>query len=139
MVNEADERFYIQDTAKWEHYKSGKKEPRTTKEGHQYIYSEGPLAFPDPTDRPARTILTSEGGTSASRTKHAVRDEKGIRRLTPVEMERANMFPDDHTLIEGIPDAKRGFLMGNALVVGLVEKIGEALMELDRVPVGEEF
>jgi len=139
MVQDAEERFYIQDTSKWEHYKSGKKEPRTTKEGHQYIYSEGPLAFPDPTDRPARTILTSEGGTSASRTKHAGRDEKGIRRLTPVEMERANMFPDDHTLIEGIPDAKRGFLMGNALVVGLVERIGEALMELDRVPVGEEF
>lgn len=47
-------------------------------------------------------------------------------------MERANMFPDDHTLIEGIPDAKRGFLMGNALVVGIVERIGEALMSLDR-------
>lgn len=139
MIKDADERFYIQDTTRWEHYKSGKKEPRTTKEGHQYFYSEGALAFPDPTDRPARTILTSEGGSSASRTKHAVKDEKGIRRLTPVELERANMFPDNHTLIEGIPDAKRGFLMGNALVVGIVERIGKALMELDRVPVGEAF
>lgn len=132
MVSDADDRFYIADTSKWEHYKSGKKEPRTTKEGHQYIYSEGPLPFPDPTDRPARTILTSEGGTSASRTKHAIHDGKGLRRLTPIEMERANMFPDDHTLIEGIPDAKRGFLMGNALVVGIVERIGRTLKEMDR-------
>ena len=139
MVDYADEHFYIQDTSKWEHYKSGKKEPRTTKEGYQYFYSEGALAFPDPIDKPARTILTSEGGTSASRTKHAVRDEKGIRRLTPIELERANMFPDNHTLIDGIPDSKRGFLMGNALVVGIIERIGKALMELDRVPVGEVF
>lgn len=140
MVNDADDSFYIHDTTKWEHYKSGKKEPRTTKEGHQYFYSEGPLAFPDPTDRPARTILTSEGGTSASRTKHAVKDQKGIRRLTPVELERANMFPDNHTLIEGIPDTKRGFLMGNALVVGIVERIGKTMMEFDRaLQVGDTF
>jgi DNA (cytosine-5)-methyltransferase 1 len=139
MVDDADESFYINDTTKWEQYKSGKKEPRTTKEGYQYFYSEGALAFPDPIDKPARTILTSEGGTSASRTKHAVRDEKGIRRLTPIELERANMFPDNHTLIDGIPDSKRGFLMGNALVVGIIERIGKSLMELDRVPVGEVF
>jgi DNA (cytosine-5)-methyltransferase 1 len=139
MVDVADEHFYIQDTSKWEHYKSGKKEPRTTKEGYQYFYSEGALSFPDPIDKPARTILTSEGGTSASRTKHAVRDEKGIRRLTPVELERANMFPDNHTLIDGIPDSKRGFLMGNALVVGIIEKIGKTLMELDSFQIPDYY
>jgi DNA (cytosine-5)-methyltransferase 1 len=139
MVDDADESFYINDTTKWEHYKSGKKEPRTTKDGHQYFYSEGALAFPDPIDKPARTILTSEGGTSASRTKHAVRDEKGIRRLTPVELERANMFPDNHTLIDGIPDSKRGFLMGNALVVGIIERIGKTLMELDSFQIPDYY
>ena len=35
------------------------------------------------------------------------------------------MFPDNHT--EGITDKKRGFLMGNALVCGIVEKIGNEL------------
>lgn len=139
MVKDVDERFYIQDTSKWEHYKSGKKEPRTTKEGYQYFYSEGALAFPDPIDKPARTILTSEGGTSASRTKHAIRDEKGIRRLTPIELERANMFPDNHTLIDGIPDSKRGFLMGNALVVGIIERIGKTLMELDSFQIPDYY
>ena len=37
------------------------------------------------------------------------------------------MFPDDHTKLEGITDAKRAFFMGNALVVGVVKKIGKSL------------
>jgi DNA (cytosine-5)-methyltransferase 1 len=39
------------------------------------------------------------------------------------------MFPDDHTKLEGITDAKRAFFMGNALVVGVVEKLGAELFE----------
>ena len=35
------------------------------------------------------------------------------------------MFPDNHT--EGISDSKRAFMMGNALVVGVIEKIGASL------------
>ena len=54
---------------------------------------------------------------------------KGLRRLTPIELERLNMFPDNHTKLNGITDAKRAFFMGNALVVGVVEKIGQALLE----------
>ena len=37
------------------------------------------------------------------------------------------MFPDNHTKLEGITDTKRAFFMGNALVVGVIEGIGEAL------------
>ena len=37
------------------------------------------------------------------------------------------MFPDNHTKLEGITDTKRAFFMGNALVVGVIEKIGEEL------------
>jgi DNA (cytosine-5)-methyltransferase 1 len=37
------------------------------------------------------------------------------------------MFPDNHTKLEGITDTKRAFFMGNALVVGLIEKCGEDL------------
>jgi len=47
--------------------------------------------------------------------------------LTPIELERLNMFPDNHTKLEGITDTKRAFFMGNALVVGVIEKIGEEL------------
>ena len=37
------------------------------------------------------------------------------------------MFPDNHTKLDGITDTKRAFFMGNALVVGVIEKIGSAL------------
>ena len=75
----------------------------------------------------SRTIITGEGGKSPSRFKHVVETERGLRRLTPIELERLNMFPDDHTKLDGITDTKRAFFMGNALVVGVIEKIGKEL------------
>jgi DNA (cytosine-5)-methyltransferase 1 len=87
------------------------------------------MIFPDPLDKPSRTIITGEGGKSASRFKHVIKTSKGYRRLSPVELERLNMFPDNHTKFEGITDTKRAFFMGNALVVGVIEKIGLTLSE----------
>ncbi|MEZ4809810.1 MAG: DNA (cytosine-5-)-methyltransferase [Allomuricauda sp.] len=115
------------DLQKWEYLKGAKKEIRKTKIGFEYNYSEGSMVFPDALDQPSRTIITGEGGKSPSRFKHVVRTSKGLRRLSPVELERLNMFPDNHTKLDGIPDAKRAFFMGNALVVGIVEQIGSAL------------
>ena len=86
------------------------------------------MHFPDPLDKPSRTIITGEGGRSASRFKHVVQTPDGLRRLTPIELERLNMFPDNHTQLEGISNAKRAFFMGNALVVGIVEGIGRELL-----------
>lgn len=84
------------------------------------------MIFPDALDKPSRTIITGEGGSSASRFKHVVRTKDGrMRRLTPLELERLNMFPDNHTV--GATDIKRAFFMGNALVVGIIEKIGHSL------------
>ncbi|MEW2920617.1 DNA (cytosine-5-)-methyltransferase [Muricauda sp. ANG21] len=117
------------DVPKWEYLKGAKKEIRRTKAGFEYNYSEGSMVFPDALDQPSRTIITGEGGKSPSRFKHVVQTKKGLRRLSPVELERLNMFPDNHTLLEGIPDAKRAFFMGNALVVGIVEQIGSALFQ----------
>ena len=117
------------DFLKWKYLKGAKKEKRTTKEGFSYNYSEGSMVFPDALDRPSRTIITGEGGKSPSRFKHVVQTPKGLRRLTPIELERLNGFPDNHTKLEGITDTKRAFFMGNALVVGVVEKIGNALLE----------
>jgi len=112
---------------KWEYLKSSKKEIRRTKAGFEYNYSEGSMVFPDAVDQPSRTIITGEGGKSPSRFKHVVQTSKGLRRLLPVELERLNMFPDNHTQLEGISDAKRAFFMGNALVVGIVEQVGASL------------
>lgn len=121
--------FFIprKELARWRFLKGSKSEARVSSaNGHRYAYSEGAMIFPDPLDRPSRTIITGEGGGSASRFKHVVcTDGKHYRRLTPVELERLNMFPDGHTA--GVSDAWRAFFMGNALVVGVVERIGRAL------------
>ena len=124
-----DESFYIsnEDLPKWQYQKGGKTLIRTNAEGFQYKYSEGGMAFPDYLDRASRTIITGEGGAGPSRFKHVVLTKGGrYRRLTPVELERLNMFPDNHT--EGASDLRRAFLMGNALVTGIVEKVGYIIM-----------
>lgn len=126
---EVTEEFYIndQDLDKWKYLKGPKKEMRKNVDGFEYNYSEGGMIFPDPLDKPSRTIITGEGGKSASRFKHVIQTPKGFRRLSPVELERLNMFPDDHTKLNGISNTKRAFFMGNALVVGVIEKIGIAI------------
>jgi DNA (cytosine-5)-methyltransferase 1 len=125
------EEFYISpnDYPKWDYLKGAKKEVRTAKSGFQYKYSEGGMVFPDALDNASRTIITGEGGKSPSRFKHVVHYNKRLRRLTPVELERLNMFPDNHTQLEGISAAKRAFFMGNALVVGVVAQIGKSLFK----------
>jgi DNA (cytosine-5)-methyltransferase 1 len=112
---------------RWRYLKGPKDIPRIAKNGHEYLYSEGGIAFPDPIDQPSRTILTGEGGVTPSRFKHVVEAGDGrLRRLTPLELERLNGFDDDWTNT-GMPDGRRAFMMGNALVVGLVERVGQAL------------
>lgn len=115
------------DLDKWAYLKGPKKEMRTNAQGFEYNYSEGGMIFPDPLDKPSRTIITGEGGKSPSRFKHVIQTALGFRRLSPIELERLNMFPDDHTKLDGVTDTKRAFFMGNALVVGVIEKIGIAL------------
>ena len=128
---EVTEEFYIneEDLNKWFYLKGAKKEMRKNAQGFEYNYSEGGMIFPDSLDKPSRTIITGEGGKSASRFKHVIKTAKGYRRLSPIELERLNMFPDNHTKIDGVTDTKRAFFMGNALVVGVIEKIGIALTQ----------
>lgn len=126
---EVPKEFFINgDLEKWMYLKGSKKEKRYNKsQNFHYTYTEGSMIFPDPLNNPSRTIVTGEGGSTASRFKHVVKTESGkLRRLTPIELERLNMFPDNHT--EGCSDIKRAFLMGNALVTGVIEKIGKSLI-----------
>ncbi len=121
--------FFIddKDKDKWEYLKGAKTIERMSPDGFVYKYSEGGMIYPDALDNASRTIITGEGGKSPSRFKHVVVSDRGLRRLTPIELERLNMFPDNHTKLDGVSDTKRAFFMGNALVVGVIEKIGEEL------------
>ena len=123
--------FFVNDDdkEKWEFLKGSKTIERVSADGFAYKYSEGGMIYPDALDNASRTIITGEGGKTPSRFKHVVSTDKGLRRLVPVELERLNMFPDDHTKLDGITDAKRAFFMGNALVVGVIEKLGDELFD----------
>ena len=128
-VQDVPDSFFIpQDHLdKWRYLKGAKSEAKTNKAGFEYKWTEGAIPFPDSLEEPSRTILTGEGGTGPSRFKHIVLQDGRLRRLTPIELERLNGFPHDWT--GGHSDSRRAFLMGNALVVGLVERISSALAE----------
>lgn len=133
-----DKRYYVRRTeiSRWKYLKGAKAEPRKAANGFEYAYTEGALPFPDALDRPSRTVLTDEGGIGPSRFKHIVEDPETneYRVLTPVEVERLDMFPDNWT-DTGMPEKFRYFCLGNALVVGLVERMGRRLVEVaERYP-----
>ena len=124
------EEFFISEDElpKWKYEKGAKKINRVSKEGFEYVFSEGGMAFPDYLDKPSRTMITGEGGNAPSRFKHVVQTPSGrYRRLIPIELERLNMFPDNHTYHPDVSDGRRAFLMGNALVCGIVREIGKSL------------
>ena len=126
-----DEKYFLNDQQieKFAFLKGSKKIPRVKPNGEPYYYCEGSMPFPDNLDAPARTMLTSESGVS--RTTHVIEDfkTKKLRLLTPKECERINGFPDDWTNT-GMSDKKRYFMMGNALVVGIIEKIGKEIEDI---------
>lgn len=126
--SEVDEKYFLTDEQikKFTYLKGGKKIPRVKPNGMPYYYSEGAMPFPDNLDVPARTMLTSEGGIS--RTTHVIEDfkTKRPRLLTPIECERIDGFPDNWTNT-GMTEKKRNFMMGNALVVGVIERIGQEI------------
>lgn len=126
--SEVPAEFYLSksELKAWKALKGGKTEQRKSKTGFEYKYTEGPVAFPDKLDKPSRTIVTGEGGSTPSRFKHVVEVVPGkYRRLVPVELERLSMFPDGHTA--GASDNTRAFFIGNALVVGVIERLGKEL------------
>ena len=135
--DETHQRLSKEERQTWQYLKGAKKLPRTAANGHEYIFSEGPIAMVDAYDKPARSMLTSEGGFS--RTTHIVKDKKTgrIRLLTAEETERIQGFPTGHTqwckvgddTVE-MPLNKRRFMMGNALVVDLIKHMEVHLSEI---------
>ncbi len=123
-----DDKYFLTDAQieKFAYLKGAKRIPRLKPNGEPYTYSEGAMPFPDNLDAPARTMLTSESGVS--RTTHVIEDfkTKKLRLLTPKECERINGFPDDWSNT-GMSDKKRYFMMGNALVVGVIQRIGKEI------------
>lgn len=128
--NENLENYVIQNDKldKWKYLKGSKKIERKSSTGHTYMYSEGSMAFPENLKESARTMLTSEGTTN--RSSHIIFDEKiqEYRTLTPIECELIQMFPINWT--NTMPTRNRYFMMGNALVTGIISRIEPILKEI---------
>ncbi len=133
VESNVDDKYYLgEELSKWEYLKGAKKIDRISKSGHFYTFSEGPISFPDPIDKPARTMLTSE--SSVNRSTHVIKDlQTGqLRLITPLEAERIQGF-DDNWTNTGMPEKFRYFCMGNALVVGIVARMGKTLNSIFEV------
>ena len=112
---------------KFDFYKNRKKVERVSKAGVPYVFSMGAIPFPDSWDKPGRTILTREGGGGCVRESHVVVRESGrYSRLAPEELEGLQGFPRGWT-DTGLSIMQRGFVMGNALVVPVVRRVGEVI------------
>lgn len=121
---------FIDDEAmqRWTFLKGSKCIPRVAKTGYEYNFTEGAMPFPDRLDRAARTIITSELGGAAARTRHVVRHGDGrLRRLTAEELEAAFQFPRGYT--DGLSDAQRSLLLGNAVMPGVIERIARVIAD----------
>ena len=125
----ADKKYCLAATEKFAYLKGRKCIKRRRPNGEPYFFKEGAIPFPDDLDKPARTMLTSEGTTN--RSTHVITDKETgkLRLLTPVECERLNGFPDNWTNT-GMPERFRYFTMGNALVVPMITKMGERILEI---------
>ncbi|MFI3130046.1 DNA (cytosine-5-)-methyltransferase [Mammaliicoccus sciuri] len=139
-INEVNEKYYLSDEAKLEKFKylrGPKKIERTTTDGYTYLFSEGGMSPFDDLNLPGRTMLTSEG--SVNRSTHLLNINNRYRLLTPIEAERLQDFPDDWTKykktsngeIQEVSDRMRMFFMGNALVTGIVKRIGDGILEVE--------
>lgn len=122
------EHYYLKEDSleKWEFQRSAKRIKRVSKSGHEYVYSEGAMSWPDSLEQPARTILTGEGGSAPSRMKHVILDSGRYRRLLPDELDMLQTFPKGWTDTD-MSDNQRAFCMGNALVVEIPHRIGKVL------------
>lgn len=128
LQEKISQKYFIQDESKWKFLKGAKRIERVKPNGEKYFFSEGSMSYPDRLDLPGRTMLTSE--SSVNRSSHVIKDmlTNKVRKITPVEAERLNEFPDNWTDI--LPDSKRYFMMGNALVCGIVSKLSEEITKI---------
>jgi DNA (cytosine-5)-methyltransferase 1 len=101
------------------------------------LISKGPYAigFTIPFKQTADCLTAAygtkwNGNASADNGSLFVKQNMAIRRLTPIECERLQGFPDDYTNIkEKCPDGTRYKAMGNSMAVPVMRWIGQRIKE----------
>lgn len=73
--------------------------------------------------------LTANMGTYPDRV-HILRDDYGIRKLTPYECLKLQGFPDSYTFLKGMDINQAYKQVGNSVCVPLIERIAKQIMEV---------
>lgn len=88
----------------------------------------------DGNDRQADTLTVGANQTTGTGTDIALHKKVLVRRLTPMECERLQGFPDGHTDItilgkknKAAPDSARYSALGNSMTVQVMRWIGERI------------
>lgn len=88
----------------------------------------------DATMRPGdRSTIGEIQPTVTSNSRNAVATEYTLRRLTPLESERLQGFPDEYTNIPKAADTPRYKAIGNSMTVHVMRWIGRRIQLVDNI------
>ena len=89
-------------------------------------------------ERDVYPTLNAQVPNDTSNIQYGIRQNLQVRRLTPIECERLQGFPDDYTRIpwrnkgaEDCPDGPRYKAMGNSMAVPVMRWIGERIQMVE--------
>ena len=95
-------------------YAKGKKEVKRNYDGFEFVYKEGAIPFPNDPNKKANCLISSQ----SNRTINVVKDDKGYRKLTPLECERLQTVSDNYTSV--VSDSQRYKQLGNGFTIDVI-------------------
>ena len=91
-------------------------------------------------ERDVYPTLNAQIPNDTSNIQYGIRQDMAVRRLTPIECERLQGFPDNYTQIpwrnktpENCPDGPRYKVMGNSMAVPVMRWIGERIQMVEEI------
>jgi DNA (cytosine-5)-methyltransferase 1 len=76
--------------------------------------------------------LNAQVPNDTSNIQYGIRQDMAVRRLTPLECERLQGFPDNYTNIPKASDSGRYKALGNSMAVPVMHWIGKRISEVDK-------
>jgi DNA (cytosine-5)-methyltransferase 1 len=87
----------------------------------------------------ARSLTArADGSPCADRGPNIISSAMQVRRLTPLECERLQGFPDDYTNIPGASDTTRYKALGNSMACNVMQLIGQRIQMVNEIPLSME-
>ena len=77
--------------------------------------------------------VMTRNGSLGNQGGDVILDELRVRRITPLEAERLQGFPDNYTLIPGSSDTTRYQAIGNSMAIPVMKWLGERIDFIDKL------